>query len=63
MNHPGKHPSTIRNRAWCRAFACLDGALDKNTLSSNAEKIAAMRRAYFADVDEFEEVDIPKRKS
>ncbi len=63
MNPRQKYSSlTVRNPAWRQALERLDDALDKNTLSSNAEKIAAMRRAYFADVDKLEEVNIPKRK-
>jgi hypothetical protein len=63
MNLCQKHsPLIVRNRAYRQAFERLDEALDKNALSSNAEKIAAMRATYFADVDELGEVDIPKRK-
>jgi hypothetical protein len=62
MNHRQKHsPLIVRSRAWRQALERLDEALDKNALSSNAEKIAAMRAAYFADVDAMEPVIIPKR--
>jgi hypothetical protein len=64
MNPCQKHPSPIiRNRAYRQALERLDVALDQNTPSNNAEKIAAMRRAYFADVDAMEPVVIPKRNT
>ncbi|HXB57955.1 MAG TPA: hypothetical protein VNU95_00210 [Candidatus Acidoferrales bacterium] len=63
LNNRRKHPSfTVHNRAWRRAFECLDGVLDQNTPSNNSEKIAAMRRAYFADVDALDEIVLPERK-
>jgi len=45
---------TVRNPAYRQAFQRLDESLEENSYFSNAEKIAAMRKAYFADVDEFQ---------
>ena len=50
-------------RAWRAAFERLDTALRENTGSSNARKIAALRKVCFADVEAFEasgELVIPK---
>jgi type VI protein secretion system component VasF len=44
----------VHNPAYRQAFQRLDEALEQNTGMSQAEKIAAMRKAYFADVEEFE---------
>ena len=49
--------------AWRPAFERLDTALRENTGSSNARKIAALRKVCFADVEAFEasgELVIPK---
>jgi len=63
MNPRQKYSSlTVRNRSWRRAVERLDEALEKISTWDNSAKIAAMRRAYFADVDKLEEVNIPKRK-
>jgi hypothetical protein len=63
MNHRQKNsPLIVRNPAWRRAVKRLDEALEKTNTWDNSAKIAAMRRAYFADVDKLEEVNIPKRK-
>ena len=48
--------------AWRPAFERLDTALRENTGSSNARKIAALRKVCFADVEALEasgEVVIP----
>ncbi len=61
MDHLQKCLSpTARNRAYRRAFEKLDEALEKNDPWDNSAKIAAMRRAYFADVDAAEPVVLPK---
>jgi hypothetical protein len=40
--------------AWRPAFERLDTALRENTSSSNARKIAALRKVAFADVEALE---------
>jgi hypothetical protein len=40
--------------AWRPAFERFDTALRENTGSSNARKIAALRKVCFADVEAFE---------
>jgi hypothetical protein len=65
MTRNQKHPrQLVRNPAYRQAFERLDEALEENTPCDNREKIAAMRKALFADVDEFlasGEFQMPKR--
>jgi hypothetical protein len=67
MNHCQKRPPPIvRHPAYRRAFERLDEVLEKKNTWDNSAKIAAMRLAYFADVDEFEKTHkmaIPKKMS
>jgi hypothetical protein len=54
MNWHQQHPRpVVRNPAYRQAFQRLDEALEQNTCMSQAETIAAVRKAYFADVEEF----------
>jgi hypothetical protein len=62
LNNRQKHSELIvRNRAYRQAIERLDEALEKNNPWDNSAKIAAMRRAYFADVDNFGPIAMPKR--
>jgi hypothetical protein len=68
MNYPNprqKHPPLLaRNWAYRQTLGRLDEALEKSTPSDNSKIIAAMRLAYFADVDELEKsgrIEIPKK--
>lgn len=55
-------PPIARNRAYRRAFEKLDEALEKINTWDNSAKIAAMRAAYFKDVDELGPIILPERK-
>jgi hypothetical protein len=59
--HQKRPPLIVRNRAYRRAFERLDEALETKNTWDNAAKIAAMRRAYFADVDALGPIILPKR--
>ena len=47
-------PRGTHSRAYQRAFQRLDESLERASDFSNAEVIAAMRKAYFADVDKLQ---------
>lgn len=51
---PKPPPRRSQAPAYRQAFARLDEALEKNTLSDSSEKIRLMRLALFADVDALE---------
>jgi hypothetical protein len=64
MNRHQKPPRlVVRDPAHRKAFQRLDESLEKNSGSSNAEKIKLLRQAMFADIDDLDKsgtVKLPK---
>lgn len=55
--HPKSPPP--RTPAYRRAFERLNAVLGKEKAFDNREKIRAMRRAYFADIDQMPPLVLP----